>query len=90
MNKLYSHQPLSHSGRHSLHVVRSHIAYREDPRSAGLEKIWPIEGLKLWSPTPGVPSEVIEGVQLRSRVVALKDLALRSLAALIGMETLTH
>jgi L-ascorbate metabolism protein UlaG (beta-lactamase superfamily) len=31
-----------------------------------IEKIWPIEGLKLWSPTPGVPSEVVEGVELRS------------------------
>ena len=31
-----------------------------------IEKIWPIEGLKLWSPTPGVPSDVIAGEQLRS------------------------
>jgi hypothetical protein len=31
-----------------------------------IEKIWPIEGLKLWSLTPGVPSEVIQGVELRS------------------------
>ncbi len=31
-----------------------------------IEKIWPIEGLKLWSPTPGVPSEVTDGTQLRS------------------------
>jgi L-ascorbate metabolism protein UlaG (beta-lactamase superfamily) len=31
-----------------------------------IEKIWIVEGLKLWSPTPGVPSEVIEGVELRS------------------------
>ena len=31
-----------------------------------IEKIWPIEGLKLWSPTPGAPSEVIAGQQLRS------------------------
>jgi len=31
-----------------------------------IEKIWPIDGLKLWSPTPGVPSEVIEGEELRS------------------------
>jgi L-ascorbate metabolism protein UlaG (beta-lactamase superfamily) len=31
-----------------------------------IEKIWPIEGLKLWSPTPGVPSEVVAGVELRS------------------------
>lgn len=31
-----------------------------------IEKIWTIEGLKLWSPTPGVPSEVTEGVELRS------------------------
>jgi L-ascorbate metabolism protein UlaG (beta-lactamase superfamily) len=31
-----------------------------------IENIWPIEGLKLWSPTPGVPSEVIAGEELRS------------------------
>jgi L-ascorbate metabolism protein UlaG (beta-lactamase superfamily) len=31
-----------------------------------IEKIWPIEGLKLWSPTPGVPLEVIEWVEHRS------------------------
>ena len=31
-----------------------------------IEKIWPLEGLKLWSPTPGVPSEVVAGEQLRS------------------------
>jgi len=31
-----------------------------------IEKIWPIEGLKLWSPTPGIPSDVIAGEQLRS------------------------
>jgi len=31
-----------------------------------IEKIWPMEGLKLWSPTPGVPSEVIAGEELRS------------------------
>ena len=31
-----------------------------------IEKIWPIEGLKLWSPTPGLPSEVIAGEELRS------------------------
>jgi L-ascorbate metabolism protein UlaG (beta-lactamase superfamily) len=31
-----------------------------------IERIWPIEGLKLWSPTPGVPSEVTEGQELRS------------------------
>jgi L-ascorbate metabolism protein UlaG (beta-lactamase superfamily) len=31
-----------------------------------IEKIWPTEGLKLWSPTPGVPSEVIAGEELRS------------------------
>ena len=53
MDKLYCRQPLTHSRRHSLQVVRSHIAYsyREDRRSAGLEKILPIEGLKLGSPT---------------------------------------
>lgn len=31
-----------------------------------IERIWPIEGLSLWSPTPGVPSEVIAGQELRS------------------------
>jgi hypothetical protein len=31
-----------------------------------IEKIWPLEGLKLWSPTPGTPSEAIRGVELRS------------------------
>ena len=31
-----------------------------------IEQIWPIEGLELWSPTPGVPSEVIAGEELRS------------------------
>ncbi|HZS56063.1 MAG TPA: MBL fold metallo-hydrolase [Bryobacteraceae bacterium] len=31
-----------------------------------IEKIWPVEGLKLWSPTPGHPSEVIAGQELRS------------------------
>jgi L-ascorbate metabolism protein UlaG (beta-lactamase superfamily) len=31
-----------------------------------IEQIWPVEGLKLWSPTPGVPSEVIAGEELRS------------------------
>jgi L-ascorbate metabolism protein UlaG (beta-lactamase superfamily) len=32
-----------------------------------IEHIWPIEGLKLWSPMPGVPSEVIAGEELRSQ-----------------------
>lgn len=31
-----------------------------------IERIWPVEGLKLWTPTPGVPSEVIPGHELRS------------------------
>ena len=31
-----------------------------------IEKIWAVAGLKLWSPTPGVPSEVIAGEELRS------------------------
>jgi L-ascorbate metabolism protein UlaG (beta-lactamase superfamily) len=31
-----------------------------------IERIWPEEGLKLWSPTPGIPSEVIAGEELRS------------------------
>jgi L-ascorbate metabolism protein UlaG (beta-lactamase superfamily) len=36
------------------------------PWQQPIEKIWPVEGLKLWSPTPGVPSEVIAGKELRS------------------------
>jgi L-ascorbate metabolism protein UlaG (beta-lactamase superfamily) len=31
-----------------------------------IEKIWTVEGLKLWSPTPGLPSGVIPGEELRS------------------------
>jgi len=31
-----------------------------------IEKIWPIEGVKLWSPTPGVPSDVTGDEELRS------------------------
>jgi L-ascorbate metabolism protein UlaG (beta-lactamase superfamily) len=31
-----------------------------------IEKIWPVPGLKLWSPIPGIPSEVIAGQELRS------------------------
>jgi L-ascorbate metabolism protein UlaG (beta-lactamase superfamily) len=31
-----------------------------------IENIWPIPDLKLWSPTPGVPSDVIAGEELRS------------------------
>lgn len=31
-----------------------------------IEKIWNAENVKLWSPTPGVPSEVIAGEELRS------------------------
>jgi len=31
-----------------------------------IERIWKVEGLKLWSPTPGVPSEVTDDVELRS------------------------
>lgn len=31
-----------------------------------IEKIWPVEGLKLWSPTPGIPSEVTADEELRS------------------------
>ena len=31
-----------------------------------IEKIWPVEELKLWSPTPGTPSDVFSGVELRS------------------------
>jgi L-ascorbate metabolism protein UlaG (beta-lactamase superfamily) len=36
------------------------------PWKQPIEYIWPIEGLKLWSPTPGVPSEVVAGEELRS------------------------
>lgn len=31
-----------------------------------IEKVWSVDGLRLWSPTPGVPSEVIQGEELRS------------------------
>jgi L-ascorbate metabolism protein UlaG (beta-lactamase superfamily) len=31
-----------------------------------IEEIWPVKELKLWSPTPGVPSDVIAGKELRS------------------------
>ncbi len=31
-----------------------------------IEKIWDVEGLKLWSPTPGVPTEVVSDVELRA------------------------
>lgn len=31
-----------------------------------IEKIWTVEGLKLWSPAPGEPSEVVAGEELRS------------------------
>ncbi len=31
-----------------------------------IETIWPVPGLKLWTPTPGVPSEVVVGEELRS------------------------
>ena len=31
-----------------------------------IEAIWAVEGLKLWSPTPGIPSEVIASEELRS------------------------
>lgn len=31
-----------------------------------IEKIWPVEGLKLWSPTPGIPTEVTAGEEVRS------------------------
>ncbi len=31
-----------------------------------IEEIWPVKDLKLWSPTPGIPSEVIAGQELRS------------------------
>ena len=31
-----------------------------------IEAIWPLDELKLWSPTPGLPAEVIAGRELRS------------------------
>lgn len=31
-----------------------------------IEAIWPIKDLKLWSPTPGLPSELVPGQELRS------------------------
>ena len=31
-----------------------------------IEKVWSVEGLNLWSPTPGVPSDVMASEQLRS------------------------
>jgi L-ascorbate metabolism protein UlaG (beta-lactamase superfamily) len=31
-----------------------------------IERIWRVDGIKLWSPTPGVPSEVDAGQELRS------------------------
>jgi L-ascorbate metabolism protein UlaG (beta-lactamase superfamily) len=31
-----------------------------------IEAIWPLNGLKLWSPTPGAPSDVIADEELRS------------------------
>jgi hypothetical protein len=36
------------------------------PWKQPIETIWPVEGLKLWSPTPGVPSDVMAGEELRS------------------------
>ena len=31
-----------------------------------IESIWSVEGLKLWSPTPGLPSDLFPGRELRS------------------------
>jgi L-ascorbate metabolism protein UlaG (beta-lactamase superfamily) len=31
-----------------------------------IESIFAVDGLKLWSPAPGIPSEVVPGVQIRS------------------------
>jgi hypothetical protein len=31
-----------------------------------IERIFAVEGLKLWSPTPGTPSEVVTGEEIRS------------------------
>ena len=36
------------------------------PWKQPIERIWPVEGLKLWSPTPGVAAEVRVGEELRS------------------------
>jgi len=36
------------------------------PWKQPIEKIWPVEGVKLWSPIPGVPSEVVADEELRS------------------------
>ena len=36
------------------------------PWKEPIEAIWPVEELKLWTPTPGVPSDVIAGEELRS------------------------
>jgi L-ascorbate metabolism protein UlaG (beta-lactamase superfamily) len=36
------------------------------PWTQPIEKIWPVEGLKLWSPEPGLPSDVIAVEELRS------------------------
>lgn len=37
------------------------------PWKQPIETIWPVSDLKLWSPTPGQPSEVIAGQELRSQ-----------------------
>ena len=34
--------------------------------SQPIETLWPMEGLKLWSPAPGVPADVVAGGELRS------------------------
>ena len=31
-----------------------------------IESIFAVDGLKLWSPAPGIPSEVVPGIQIRS------------------------
>jgi L-ascorbate metabolism protein UlaG (beta-lactamase superfamily) len=36
------------------------------PWTQPIETVWPIAGLKLWSPEPGIPSEVFPDVELRS------------------------
>ena len=41
--------------------------------SQPIETIWRVEGLELWSPTPGVPSDVIAGEELAIGAVALRS-----------------
>jgi hypothetical protein len=36
------------------------------PWQQPIEQITAVEDLKIWSPTPGVPTEVLHGVEIRS------------------------